>query len=146
MRVGCRALPSDSLPAPATLNGNRILLARLWTSVGTYGRSLGRRYFRSRFELAAEAGGLGLWEFDLGTRTITQTPLGAHQFDLPALTPTGVDRYFERILPADRQRVESSFQRSIDGLVGFEVVYRIQVKGALRWVRSAARLERGEHG
>nr|MBP8309510.1 PAS domain-containing protein [Burkholderiaceae bacterium] len=99
-----------------------------------------------RFELAAEAGGLGLWEFDLKTQRVTQTAIGVRLFDLPSLEPTDVGWYLERILPADRDLVESAFRRAIEGLGGFEIVYRVRVKGEVRWVRSAGRLESNDRG
>ena len=99
-----------------------------------------------RFELAAEAGGLGLWEFDLKSQTVVQTAIGVRLFDLPSLEPVDVSWYLERILPDDRDLVESSFRRTIDGLGGFEIVYRIRVKGSVRWVRSAGRLESNDRG
>ncbi|HPU53206.1 MAG TPA: PAS domain-containing protein, partial [Burkholderiaceae bacterium] len=99
-----------------------------------------------RFELAAEAGSLGLWEFDLKSQMVVQTPIGARLFDLPTLDPIHVGWYLERILPEDRPTVESTFRRTIEGLGGFEIVYRIQVKGAVRWVRSAGRLESNDRG
>jgi two-component system sensor histidine kinase/response regulator len=99
-----------------------------------------------RFELAAEAGGLGLWEFDLKSQLVVQTAIGARLFDLPSLDPIDVGWYLERILPADRDLVESSFRRTIEGWADSRSSIGVQVKESVRWVRSAGRLESNDRG
>ena len=99
-----------------------------------------------RFELAAEAGGLGLWEFDLKSQMVVQTPIGVRLFGLPSDKPVHVSWYLDRIHPDDRSLVEDSFRRTIDGGGGFEIVYRVRIRESTRWVRSAGRLERNDRG
>ncbi len=100
----------------------------------------------TRFELAAEAGGIGLWQFDLKSQLVTQTSIGVAMFDLPSDRPISVDWYSDRILLDDRTTVEAALRRAIAGKGGFEIVYRIQVRGSTRWVRSAGRLESNDRG
>ena len=100
----------------------------------------------TRFELAAEAGRLGLYELDLRDNTVVQTPIGARLFGLPSGEPTPETRYLQQIHAEDRGRVEETFRRAIEEGGGLEMVFRVGSGETVRWVRSAGRLERNERG
>ena len=100
----------------------------------------------TRFELAAEAGRLGLYELDLRDNTVVQTPIGARLFGLPSGEPTPETRYLQQIHAEDRGRVEETFRRAIEEGGGLEMVFRVGSGETIRWVRSAGRLERNERG
>jgi two-component system sensor histidine kinase/response regulator len=100
----------------------------------------------TRFQLAAEAGNLGLYELDLRDNTVVQTPIGARLFGLPSGEPTPEAGYLRQIHAEDRDRVEETFRRAIEEGGGLEMVFRVDFGEGTRWVRSAGRLERNERG
>jgi two-component system sensor histidine kinase/response regulator len=100
----------------------------------------------TRFELAAEAGQLGLYELDLRDDTVVQTPIGARLFGLPTGAPIPVATYLAQIHPDDRGRVEQTFREAIAGGGSLEMVLRVDFGQGVRWVRSAGRIERNDRG
>jgi two-component system sensor histidine kinase/response regulator len=100
----------------------------------------------TRFELAAEAGRLGLYELDLRDDTVVQTAIGAQLFGLPAGGPIPVATYLGQIHPQDRANVEHAFRRALADGGGVELVFRVDCAQGVRWVRSAGRIERNDRG
>jgi two-component system sensor histidine kinase/response regulator len=100
----------------------------------------------TRFELAADAGRLGLYELDLRDDTVVQTPIGARLFGLPSGAPIPVASYLGQIHPEDRAHVEQAFLRAIADGSGVELVFRVDFGHGVRWVRSAGRIERNDRG
>ncbi len=99
-----------------------------------------------RFELVAQAASLGLWQFDVKSKTITQTSFGVNLFNLPAQASNSLDLVLERIVADDRELTKAAFLRTLSGNGGFEITYRIANAGKIRWIRSAGLLERNEQG
>ncbi|MBU6272596.1 MAG: PAS domain-containing protein, partial [Betaproteobacteria bacterium] len=100
----------------------------------------------TRFQLAADAGRLGLWELDLRNQTVIQTDLCASLFGMPSGEPAPVAAYLERIHPDDRGEVEKAFLATIDHGRDLGLVFRVVAGPRLRWVRTAGRLERNDSG
>lgn len=100
----------------------------------------------TRFQLAADAGRLGLWELDLRNQTVVQTDLGASLFGMPSGEPAPVAAYLERIHPEDRGAVEKAFLATIGEGGDLGLVFRVVAGPRLRWVRTAGRLERNDSG
>ncbi|MEI8302813.1 MAG: ATP-binding protein [Burkholderiales bacterium] len=100
----------------------------------------------TRFQLAADAGRLGLWELDLRNQTVVQTDLGASLFGMTSGEPAPVAAYLDRMHPEDRGRVEQAFLDTIAHGQDLGIVFRVTAGPRLRWVRTAGRLERNDSG
>ncbi len=100
----------------------------------------------TRFQLAADAGRLGLWELDLRNQTVVQTDLGASLFGMTSGEPAPVASYLDRMHPEDRGRVEQAFRDTIAHGHDLGIVFRVIAGSRQRWVRTAGRLERNDSG
>lgn len=97
------------------------------------------RASEERFALAARGANDGVWDWDLNTGQIYyserwKSMLGFADEDIG----DGIDEWFERIHPADRQRVENLCQAHLDGAeCHFEASHRLRQRDdTFRWVVS----------
>jgi PAS domain S-box-containing protein len=98
---------------------------------------------RRRLHLALDAGGMGTWEWDLGSN---RAAWNEREFDLAGLTASGdgsVDarEFFARIPEEDRAGVEASIARSL--ATGEDFVHEFRLRHperGLRWLAARARL------
>ena len=107
--------------------------------------SLRRSDLRRRF--AIEAAGMGTWEMDLETRTVTWSDSleRIHGHEAGAFD-NRFESYEQVIAAEDRERVRASIRWAIDGGRPYEIEYRvIGADGRERWVESKGLIEY-EHG
>jgi len=106
------------------------------------------RESEQRLQMAAGAGELGLWEWDVAADEVWTTREGRALFGYGAEERVGLRRFLQSIHPDDQARVEHDVKASLDeGARDFEQDFRIVLpEGRLRWVRSRGRIERDERG
>ena len=101
-----------------------------------------------RLQIAAEAGQIGVWEWDLSSGEIFWDE---RMFRLYNLEPCPERRYYEmwrsRLHPADLARTEAQLNAAIAGPNEFKSEFRILLPdGAERFVKAAAAVTRDAHG
>lgn len=102
----------------------------------------------NRMALAAEAGGIGVWEVDLESGNVHWDPITFGLFGLPASADGKADDLWIRHLhPEDRDRAERALENALAGAGDLESEFRIVwPDGSIRHLRSAARITRDAQG
>ncbi len=111
------------------------------------GAAVGRRLEdeaarRLGLELAVEAGGVGTFDWELGTGALAwddhlRDVFGVEDRDLP-LT---IDDFYAAVHPGDRDRVRSELERTVRGEADFDSEYRVVLPdGRHRWVAARGRI------
>jgi diguanylate cyclase (GGDEF)-like protein/PAS domain S-box-containing protein len=93
-----------------------------------------------RIQLAAKAGGVGLWEYNPATGELWWDE---RMRELYGVSPeNGVDafrQWKERLHPEDRERIEFEGRKAVDGIEPYDVEFRIVLpSGEIRHVRALA--------
>lgn len=99
-------------------------------------------------ELAVHAGGVGTFDWDLGCRLLHwDEQLGElHGLD-PSRGAGPIEDFYDRLHPADRDRVAGLLERAAEARGSFDAEYRVLLpNGAVRWVASRGRVFCGESG
>ena len=123
-----------------------IAAARLTTRLRLSDERL--RESEQRLQLAAGAGELGLWEWNVAIDEVWMTPECRALFGYRADEPVGLGRFLESVHPDDRAVVESNVSASLSQRGReFEQDFRIVLPdGHVRWVTSRGRIERDAKG
>lgn len=104
---------------------------------------------RQRLDLAVEAAGLGLWEYDVRTDRSNWSDRTKALYGLPPEAEIDYDHWFESLIhPDDRADMEAAYQAALERLDGtFSVEHRtLAPDGAVRWVLAHGRVVRDESG
>jgi two-component system sensor kinase FixL len=101
-----------------------------------------------RLQLAADAGELGLWQWNVAVDDVWMTHECRALFGYRADEPVGLGRFLESVHPDDRAAVERDVNAALSkGGSDFEQDFRIVLpEGRVKWVRSRGRIERDETG
>ena len=100
-----------------------------------------------RFALAAEAAGLGFWDFDVETQSSKWDDQMYRLYGLARDAELDVASRRSRRHPDDHTRVDQELRDAAAGLRSFDSEYRIvQPGGRVRHLRGAASLKRGAAG
>jgi len=97
----------------------------------------------ARLSLAAESTGLGTWDYDVATRSLTLSKRAAELFDLGADPKAAFyyEHFFEMIHHEDRQRITRQFDDCLSHgtKCAEEMEFRIHLRdGGVRWVLTRA--------
>ncbi len=101
-----------------------------------------------RLELAASAGGLGLWSWDIRTNRLwtTAKTLSLFGIDDPGKTHEA-KQLGERIHPDDAERVRGALGDLLENGRDYEIEHRVCLPGdVVRWVAARGRLDRDAAG
>ena len=104
---------------------------------------------RQRLDLAVEAAGLGLWEYDVRTERSVWSDRTKALYGLPPEAEIDYDTWFGSLIhPDDRADMEAAYQAAVERLDGtFSVEHRtLAPDGAVRWVLAHGRVVRDELG
>ena len=106
------------------------------------------RESEQRLQLAAGAGELGLWEWNVAADEMWMTRECRALFGYRADESVGLSRLLESVHPDDRAAVERSVSAALSkGGRDFEQDFRIVLPdGHVRWVTSRGRIDRDESG
>lgn len=104
---------------------------------------------RRRVEVAVEATGLGLWEWDVAAGRLVWSDRNRALFGLSPTEPITLQRYFDLVHPEDTQRVMDAFAEAQDRPDGgdYSVEHRIITPGGeTRWISANGRVAKGADG
>ncbi|MFL5298070.1 MAG: sensor histidine kinase [Phenylobacterium sp.] len=104
---------------------------------------------RRRLEMAAEATGLGFWEWDVEAGTVTWSDRNRQLFGLGPTDPVTVQRYLELVHPDDRDPVRAAFAAARDRPDGgdYSLEHRIVTPaGETRWILTNGRIATDAEG
>ena len=91
-----------------------------------------------RITLANEAGGIGIWEWELGTDVIDWDQRMFELYEVPPHTRPTYQLWKSRLLKEDVAQAEATIQEALRSRVPFKLEFRIQVKNGVRHIRALA--------
>ncbi|RKQ40765.1 diguanylate cyclase [Enterobacter sp. R1(2018)] len=91
-----------------------------------------------RITLANEAGGIGIWEWDLTSDVISWDKRMFDLYELPPHVKPTYKLWAECILTEDLPQTEKIVRESLRARMPFKLEYRIKVKDGIRHIRSLA--------
>ncbi|HEY3776602.1 MAG TPA: PAS domain S-box protein [Rhizomicrobium sp.] len=100
------------------------------------------RESEEKLRLSTESAGIGLWEYDVSTRTGLSQPRVKGMFGMPAETEAAVEEFFALVHPEDRERVTNAFSAALDPeqRATYDVEYQVVGRdGVLRWIAANGR-------
>jgi len=101
-----------------------------------------------RFRLATEAGGVGIWDWNVVTGAVTWSDAlyAIHGVEPGSFRGT-VDAFTDLIHPDDRAEVEAAIHRALDGDAEYELEFRIRRPDAdTTWIYTQATVIRSDTG
>jgi PAS domain S-box-containing protein len=104
----------------------------------------GLRESEARMSLAAEAGDLGIWIWDLARKEIWGSDTWRTLFGFAATEHLDVDGVLHRLHPDDREALRQTHAMAVAGSNGgrYQTEYRLMLPdGATRWISSRGRVE-----
>lgn len=101
----------------------------------------------SRLDMATNAGGIGVWSWDVATGVLIWSEHMHALYDIPAdILPT-YDTWRQAVHPEDLSATESLLQNAMAGRAVFDTEFRIiRSSGEIRFLAAAARVERDQDG
>ena len=100
-----------------------------------------------RLRLATEAGGIGIFEWDLQTNRLQWSEMTRVIFGLPPGAEPSLAVWQSGIHPEDRERVESVVQGALERGDRYHFEHRVvRCDGEVRWVESTARVTKDAEG
>lgn len=100
-----------------------------------------------RMSLAATAGSLGLWTWNIPRDDIWLSDKGRALFGLPDSGPINLSNFLSAVHPDDRERMRERIQAALSHKGEYESEYRItQQDGGTRWVSGYGHVEFDQHG
>lgn len=91
-----------------------------------------------RITLANEAGGIGIWEWELKPDVISWDQRMFELYDIPPNTKPTWQLWYQRLLPEDRDSASATVRNALHSRAPFKLEFRIQVKEGVRHIRSLA--------
>jgi PAS domain S-box-containing protein len=94
----------------------------------------------TKLNLAVALAQLGLWEFDIETKSLMGSePCKAH-LGLNPEEPLTCERFFELVHPEDRAGVRSALEAAVDDRADYKAEYRVMdAAGHVRWISAMGR-------
>src|SRR5438046_9372554 len=93
----------------------------------------------ARGALAADAGQLGVWEFDPATNEVWISDKARDLFQIAPGTDVDYAAFHERVHPDDQPLRDSAIKRAIETKGSYEIEYRILLPdGPVRWISGRA--------
>lgn len=105
----------------------------------------GLRESEAQLQRAQAVGRIGSFQMDVNSDVFKITQETARLFDLDDNHVATVDVWFARIHPEDRDKAEAAWFAALQG-APYDVIYRILVRGEIRWIRALAELEFDQQG
>ncbi|MEX1761358.1 PAS domain-containing protein, partial [Escherichia coli] len=91
-----------------------------------------------RITLANEAGGIGIWEWDLEPDIISWDKRMFELYEIPPHIKPTWQLWHDTMLPEDRVHAEQVLRDSLISRLPFKLEFRIRVKEGVRHIRSLA--------
>jgi PAS domain S-box-containing protein len=106
------------------------------------------RSLNSRMELAAEAGGIGVWDWDLTENTLVWDERMYQMYQIPPDSANNTYAMWrEHVHPDDLERIEGALKEALAGGKPYAVEFRIMLRdGQIRRLKANALIVRDEAG
>ncbi len=91
-----------------------------------------------RITLANEAGGIGIWEWELKADVISWDQRMFELYEIPPNTKPTWQLWYQSLLPEDRDSASTTVRDALHNRAPFKLEFRIQVKEGVRHIRSLA--------
>ncbi|HCC12804.1 MAG TPA: diguanylate cyclase, partial [Atlantibacter hermannii] len=91
-----------------------------------------------RITLANEAGGIGIWEWELGPDIISWDKRMFELYDIPPHIKPTYQLWASRVVKEDLAPVEGAIRDALKARVPFKIEFRIQVSEGIRYIRALA--------
>ncbi len=106
------------------------------------------RITSERFALAAEAGGMGVWDWDTTSNTVQYD---AEMYRLYGIEPIAdellYERWFNMVHPEDRERADAEIRAAANATGSVESEFRVVMSdGTIRHIKTAAKAHRDPSG
>lgn len=99
-----------------------------------------------RITLANEAGGIGIWEWELKPNIFSWDKRMFELYEIPPHIKPNWQVWYECVLPEDRQHAEKVIRDSLQSRSPFKLEFRIAVKDGIRHIRAPANRELNKEG
>src|SRR6476660_5591491 len=100
-----------------------------------------------RLDLAAQAGGMGMWRWDVANDQVWMNEKGRSLFGFASQDKPNAERFRGRIHSEDREAVRAVAAKALPVGADYETEYRVVLPdGAIRWLHSRGRVELGADG
>jgi diguanylate cyclase (GGDEF)-like protein/PAS domain S-box-containing protein len=93
-----------------------------------------------RLNVAVRASGVGIWEWDIQTSSLSWDARMFELFETSSATKVNLATFLRRIHARDRQRVAMELERAAANGVALDSDFRIETSTGERWVRATADL------
>lgn len=101
----------------------------------------------ARMELAARAGDIGIWEWNVQAGSLTWNGRMYRLYDVPPDVTPKYETWKNALHPEDAEAAEALLHQAVDGVASFNTEFRIcPSKDVTRYIRAAARVERDADG
>ena len=107
------------------------------------------REAEERLRLSQEAGGIGTWDWEVGTQRVHWSDQIPRLLGLCPGTPASYGAFLERVHPDDRAALEAALEAAVDGRTpDLRVEFRVLHgdTGKLRWIATRGEVERDTAG
>lgn len=91
-----------------------------------------------RITLANEAGGIGIWEWELKPNIFSWDKRMFELYEIPPHIKPNWQVWYDCVLPEDREHAEKVIRDSLQARLPFKLEFRIAVKDGIRHIRSLA--------
>lgn len=91
-----------------------------------------------RITLANEAGGIGIWEWELKPNIFSWDKRMFELYEIPSHIKPNWQVWYDCVLPEDREHAEKVIRDSLQARLPFKLEFRIAVKDGIRHIRSLA--------
>jgi len=100
-----------------------------------------------RLDLAAQAGGMGMWRWDVANDQVWMNEKGRSLFGFAPQDKPNAERFRSRIHSEDREAVRAVAAKALPVGADYKTEYRVVLPdGAIRWLHSRGRVELGADG
>jgi PAS domain S-box-containing protein len=104
------------------------------------------RESQERMSLATAAADLGVWAWDMHNNRVWVSANWCRMFGIPPDADIGFETVFQRVHADDREAMELSVKRAIEGEADYVAEYRvIRPDGTQRWIAARGRLHSGRN-
>ena len=91
-----------------------------------------------RITLANEAGGIGIWEWELKPDIVSWDKRMFELYEIPPHIKPNWQVWYDCVLPEDREHTEKVIRDSLQARLPFKLEFRITVKDGIRHIRALA--------
>ena len=92
------------------------------------------------FSFLLESSGVGTWDWDLRSKTLTWSDRCQEMFGVPRGTAMSYERFLKAVHPEDRDRVDAAVKRSLAAKTDYSLEMRsIWADGSVHWITSRGR-------